>query len=54
MMQSDGTQKWYLNGQLHRVDGPAVFHLDGYQEWYTHGKLHRVGGLQSFILIMRE
>ena len=31
-------------GQLHKVDGPAVEHEDGYQEWYLNGKRHRADG----------
>ena len=31
------------DGQLHRVDGPAITYADG-REWYLHGKLHRVDG----------
>ena len=35
---SNGTQKWYLNGKLHREnDLPAIIHSDGTQEWYLNG-----------------
>jgi hypothetical protein len=34
----NGTQMWYLNGQLHRTDGPAVIWADGAQFWYLNGK----------------
>ena len=40
----DGTQKWYLNGQFHREDGPAVIFPSGTQQWYKNGKLHREDG----------
>ena len=40
----DGTCKWYLNGELHRVDGPARVWPSGTKEWYLNGKLHRVDG----------
>ena len=30
----DGDQYWYLNGQLHREDGPAIIYADGDQRWY--------------------
>jgi hypothetical protein len=33
---------WYLNGNLHRVDGPAVEFANGDKEWYLNGKRHRV------------
>ena len=40
----DGTKKWYLNGQLHREDGPAVELANGDKEWYKNGKWHREDG----------
>jgi len=39
-----GTKYWYLNGQSHREDGPAVEYIGGDKEWYLHGKLHREDG----------
>jgi hypothetical protein len=33
----NGTREWYLNGKLHRTDGPA-------REWYLNGQLHRTDG----------
>jgi hypothetical protein len=39
-----GTKQWYLNGELHRVDGPAVEYTDGSRHWYLNGELHRVDG----------
>jgi hypothetical protein len=29
-----GTKAWYTNGELHRVDGPAVEWSGGGKEWY--------------------
>jgi len=40
----DGTKEWYLNGQYHREDGPAVEWPDGEKQWYLHGNLHREDG----------
>ena len=40
----DGTTSWYLNGKLHREDGPAVERADGDKEWYIDGKRHREDG----------
>jgi hypothetical protein len=40
----DGTQYWYLNGELHREDGPAIIRPDGTQRWYLNGKCHREDG----------
>ena len=34
----DGTKMWYLNGQLHREDGPAIEYADGSKAWYLNGK----------------
>ena len=41
---SDKIKKWYLNGQLHREDGPAIEYADGSKEWYLNGRYHRVDG----------
>ena len=41
---SDGYESWWLNGQLHRVDGPAVEYSNGGKAWYLNGKYHRVDG----------
>ena len=38
---NDGTKKWFLNGQHHREDGPAVEGADGSKRWYKHGEYHR-------------
>jgi hypothetical protein len=43
----DGTQEWWVNGLLHREDGPAVIrknlgNLDN--QWYLNGQLHRENG----------
>lgn len=40
---TDG-QEWYVDGRLHREDGPAIKYCDGTEKWYRHGQLHRVGG----------
>ncbi len=41
---SDRTKKWYLNGQWHRIDGPAVERSDGEKQWFLNGQWHRVDG----------
>lgn len=44
-VDEDGTVRWRLpNGQLHRIDGPAVELADGSKMWYQNGKLHRDDG----------
>ena len=35
---------WFLNGDLHREDGPAIEWASGCKEWYLKGKLHREDG----------
>ena len=37
-IEQDGTKMWYLNGELHREDGPAVESADGEKRWYLNGK----------------
>src|SRR3972149_9837764 len=37
----DGIKSWYLNGKLHREDGPAIEWPDGSKVWYLNGKCHR-------------
>jgi hypothetical protein len=42
---SDGCNKeWWVNGKLHRTDGPAIEYADGHKAWYLNGKLHREDG----------
>lgn len=40
----DGAEYWFKNGQLHRVDGPAISYENGTQFWYRNGLKHRTGG----------
>lgn len=40
----DGTRAWYLDGKLHRTDGPAVETPRGFREWYRNGVRHRDDG----------
>ena len=42
--QPDGTKTWYLNDQLHRINGPAYEHPSGIKFWYLNGKRHRING----------
>jgi hypothetical protein len=40
----DGYSKaWIMNGEFHRVDGPALITKDGVKVWMQKGKLHRPG-----------
>jgi hypothetical protein len=40
----NGSQEWYQEGLLHRLDGPAVIRPSGYQAWHLDGKYHRIDG----------
>ena len=33
-----GDKSWYLNGEWHREDGPAVEYADGTKFWYLNDK----------------
>jgi hypothetical protein len=43
-VSEDGDRHWYLNGERHREDGPAIEYANGDRFWYLHGKLHRTAG----------
>ena len=43
-VDSEGTKRWYQNGKLHRLDGPAGEWADGSKFWYQNGKRHRLDG----------
>ena len=40
----DGHKAWYLNGKIHREDGPAIENTKGHKYWYLNNKLHREDG----------
>jgi len=39
-----GGKIWYLNGKLHRTDGPAVERSTGDKAWFLYGRRHRENG----------
>ena len=41
---ADGNKYWYLDGKLHREDGPAIEYCNGSKEWWLNNKLHREDG----------
>ena len=43
----DGGKDWWVNGKLHREDGPAVVYANGYKAWFKNGERHRDGGLPA-------
>ena len=36
---NDGNKFWYLNGKMHREDGPALEYPDGGKRWYLNNRL---------------
>jgi hypothetical protein len=43
-IDEDGSKSWYLDGRLHRTDGPAIENADGSKTWWLNGFLHRTDG----------
>jgi hypothetical protein len=43
-VHTDGGKEWWLDGKLHREDGPAVEFADGGKSWWLNGELHREDG----------
>jgi hypothetical protein len=41
---ASGDKFWYLNGERHREDGPAVECADGDKYWLLNGERHREEG----------
>jgi len=39
-----GDKLWFLNGKLHREDGPATEYTTGSKFWFLHGQRHRIDG----------
>ena len=37
-VEDNGTKFWYINGKIHREDGPAIERNDGTKIWYIKGK----------------
>ena len=34
----NGDKRWYLNGNFHRTDGPAVEYSDGTKYWFLNNE----------------
>jgi len=43
-VHQNGGKEWYVNGKLHREDGPAIEYANGDKYWYVNGELHREAG----------
>jgi len=44
IIDAQGNQCWYLNGKLHREEGPAVVCENGDKAWWIKGERHRTDG----------
>ncbi len=38
IVNTNGDREWYLNGKLHREDGPAIEFTGGDNYWYLNGE----------------
>jgi hypothetical protein len=43
-IDNKGNKRWFVNGKLHRIDGPAIEYMSGGKEWHLNGILHREDG----------
>jgi hypothetical protein len=43
-IKRNGDKWWFLDGLIHREDGPAIEYTDGTKLWYLNGKPHRENG----------
>jgi hypothetical protein len=44
-ISSNGTKRWFNDeGQLHRLNGPAVEYADGDESWWIEDEIHRLDG----------
>jgi hypothetical protein len=49
----NGDKWWYLNDQLHRVDGPAIERVNGNKSWYLNGERLSCTTQKQFEQLMR-
>ena len=43
-VEDNGETRWFLDGRLHRNDGPAYINSAGEKAWYQNGNRHREDG----------
>jgi hypothetical protein len=41
---ANGDKRWFLNGERHRENGPAIENADGTKRWFLNGKYHCENG----------
>jgi hypothetical protein len=49
----NGDKWWFLNGKLHRENGPAVEWINAYKEWCINGELLPCTTQKQFEQLMR-
>ena len=43
-VDDNGTKQWILNGEYHRIDGPAIEYANDDKQWFQNGVRHRLDG----------
>lgn len=51
---SGGNKEWFINGERHRVNNPAIEWSGGATEWYYNDKKHRYYGSARTVLRFKE
>ena len=49
----NGTKRWFWNGSLHRLDGPAVEYMDGTKRFYINDRMISVEQYKLFASITK-
>ena len=52
-VNANGDKFWYLNDNLHRVDGPAIKFANGNKWWYLNGEPLKCKTQKEFKQYMR-
>ena len=52
-IDADGTKHWYLNGNLHREDGPAIEYANGTKYWYLNDILLNCTTQKEFLQLLK-
>ena len=46
--------RWLVDGELHRLDGPAIEWVDGGKEWWLNGQRHTESKYNKLMLMVRD
>ena len=52
-IDANDNKYWYLNGKLHREDGPAIDYINGSKHWYLNNKKINCQSQEEFLKIMK-